>query len=228
MLLLREFMSDISILLAEDHVITREGIRKLLEEEDGLTVVGETGNGQEAVRLANELKPDLIIMDINMPKLNGIEATKQIKATNPGIAILILSAYNDDEYVFALLKAGAAGYLLKNVSGDELTSAIRAVCKGEPVLDPSIARKVINYFTTPGEIQTIEKPSKQLSSRETAIIKLAATGMTNKDIAYKLHLSNRTIEGHMRTIFNKLGVGSRTEAVLYGLQKGWFTLEELL
>jgi len=228
MLILGDFMSDIGILLAEDHVITREGIRKLLEEEDGLNVVGETGNGLDAVRLAGELKPDLIIMDINMPKLNGIEATKQIKATNPGIAILILSAYNDDEYVFALLKAGAAGYLLKNVSGDELTSAVRAVCKGEPVLDPTIARKVINYFTAPGEIQTTEKPSKQLSSRETAIIKLAATGMTNKDIAYKLHLSNRTIEGHMRTIFNKLGVGSRTEAVLYGLQKGWFTLEELL
>ncbi len=221
-------MSDINILLAEDHVITREGIRKLLEEEQGISVIGETGNGEDAVRLANELKPDLIIMDINMPKLNGIEATKQIKAINPGIAILILSAYNDDEYVFALLKAGAAGYLLKNVSGDELTEAVRAVCKGEPVLDPTIARKVINYFTTPGEIQTAEKPSKQLSIRETAIIKLAATGMTNKDIAHKLNLSNRTIEGHMRTIFNKLGVGSRTEAVLYGLQKGWFTLEELL
>ncbi len=221
-------MSNIKILLAEDHVITREGIRKLLEEEDGLTVIGETGNGLDAVRLANQLKPDLIIMDINMPKLNGIEATKQIKEFNPGIAILILSAYNDDEYVFALLKAGAAGYLLKNVNGDELISAIRAVCQGEPVLDPTVARKVINYFTTPGEIQVTEKPSKQLSSRETAIIKLAATGMTNKDIAHTLHLSNRTIEGHMRTIFNKLGVGSRTEAVLYGLQKGWFTLEELL
>jgi len=228
MLILEDYMSDIRILLAEDHVITREGICKLLEDENGLTVIGETGNGKDAVRLANELKPDLVIMDINMPILNGIEATKQIKAANPGIAILILSAYNDDEYVFALLKAGAAGYLLKNASGDELTSAVRAVCKGEPVLDPTIARKVINYFTAPGEIQTSEKPSKQLSGRETAIIKLAATGMTNKDIAQKLHLSNRTIEGHMRAIFNKLGVGSRTEAVLYGLQKGWFTLEELL
>ncbi|MFC1920652.1 response regulator [Chloroflexota bacterium] len=221
-------MSDISILLAEDHVITREGIRKLLENEPGLTVVGEAGDGEEAVRLANELKPDVIIMDIAMPKINGIEATMQIKVANPGIAILILSAYDDDEYVFALLKAGAAGYLLKNVSGDELTSAIRAVCQGEPVLDPTIARKVINYFTASGEVKTVEKPSEQLSDRETAIIKLAATGMTNKDIANKLHLSNRTIEGHMRTIFNKLGVGSRTEAVLYGLRKGWFTLEELL
>jgi DNA-binding NarL/FixJ family response regulator len=221
-------MSNISILLAEDHVITREGIRKLLEDEPGFVVVGETGNGNEAVRLADELKPDIIIMDIAMPVLNGIEATKHIKTAHPGIAILILSAYNDDEYVFALLKAGAAGYLMKNVSGDELINAVRAVSNGEPVLDPSIARKVINYFTSPGEIQTAEKPSKQLSSRETSIIKLAATGMTNKDIANKLHLSNRTIEGHMRTIFNKLSVGSRTEAVLYGLQKGWFTLEELM
>ncbi|MFC1874334.1 response regulator [Chloroflexota bacterium] len=221
-------MSDISILLAEDHVITREGIRKLLENEEGLTVTGEAGNGEEAVRLAKKLKPDVVIMDIAMPLFNGIEATRQIKLNNPGIAILILSAYDDDEYVFALLKAGAAGYLLKNASGDKLTASIKAVRKGEPVLDPSIARKVINYFTGPGEVVLAEKPSEQLSKRETAIIKLAATGMTNKDIAVKLFLSDRTVEGHMRTIFNKLGVGSRTEAVLYGLRKGWFTLEELL
>jgi NarL family two-component system response regulator LiaR len=221
-------MSNIKILLAEDHVITREGIRKLLEKEEGLTVIGEVGDGEEAIRLAGEMKPDVIIMDIAMPKINGIEATKKIKTNNPGIAVLILSAYDDDEYVFALLKAGAAGYLLKNVSGDELTSAIKAVCEGEPVLDPSIARKVINYFNSPGQTRIVERPSEQLSNRETAIIKLAARGMTNKDIALKLHLSNRTVEGHMRTIFNKLGVGSRTEAVLYGLRKGWFTLEELL
>jgi DNA-binding NarL/FixJ family response regulator len=221
-------MSNINVLLAEDHVITREGIRNLLEKENGLAVVGEAGDGEEAVRLTDELKPDIVIMDIAMPKLNGIEATKQIKASHPGVAVLILSAYDDDEYVFALLKAGAAGYLLKNVSGDELTSAINAVAKGEPVLDPAIARKVINYFTAPGEVRVSEKPSEHLSNRETAIIKLAAIGMTNKDIAKRLHLSNRTIEGHMRTIFNKLGVGSRTEAVLYGLRKGWFTLEELL
>jgi len=141
--------------------------------------------------------------------------------------VLILSAYDDDEYVFALLKAGAAGYLLKNVSGDELTRAIRAVYKGEPVLDPIVARKVVNYFKLPGKMRGLEKPSEHLSNRETGILKLAARGMTNKDIADKLHLSNRTVEGHLRTIFNKLGVGSRTEAVLFGLRKGWFTLEEL-
>jgi len=177
--------------------------------------------------MATDLKPDIIIMDIAMPKLNGIEATRQIKLISPRTAVLILSAYDDDEYVFALLKVGAAGYLLKNISGDELTRAIRAVYKGEPVLDPIVARKVMNYFKLPGKMRGLEKASEHLSNRETDILKLAARGMTNKDIADKLHLSNRTVEGHLRTIFNKLGVGSRTEAVLYGLRKGWFTLEEL-
>jgi len=220
-------MSGISVLLAEDHVITRQGIRRLIEDEKGVTVVGEASNGEEAVEMATELKPDIIIMDIAMPKLNGIEATRQIKLISPRTAVLILSAYDDDEYVFALLKVGAAGYLLKNVSGDELTRAIRAVYQGEPVLDPIVARKVMNYFKLPGKARGLEKPSEHLSNRETDILKLAAGGMTNKDIADKLHLSNRTVEGHLRTIFNKLGVGSRTEAVLFGLRKGWFTLEEL-
>jgi len=220
-------MSSISVLLAEDHVITRQGIRRLLEDEEGLTVIGEAGDGEEAVQMVTEMKPDVVIMDIAMPKLNGIEATRQIKLIHPRTGVLILSAYDDDEYVFALLKVGAAGYLLKNVSGDELSRAIRAVYKGEPVLDSIIARKVMNYFRLPGKVRGLERPSEHLSNRETDIIKLAARGMTNKDIADKLHLSNRTVEGHLRTIFNKLGVGSRTEAVLYGLRKGWLTLEEL-
>ncbi len=220
-------MSSISVLLAEDHVITRQGIRRLLEDENNVTVIGEANDGEEAVQMVTDLKPDVVLMDIAMPKLNGIEATRQIKLLQPRTAVLILSAYDDDEYVFALLKAGAAGYLLKNVSGNELIRAIQAVYKGEPVLDPMIARKVVNYFRLPGKIQGLERDSEHLSNRETAIIKLAASGLSNKDIAEKLHLSKRTIEGHLRSIFNKLGVGSRTEAVLYGLRKGWFTLEEL-
>jgi DNA-binding NarL/FixJ family response regulator len=222
-----ELMSSISVLLAEDHVITRQGIRRLLENEKGVKVIGEAGDGEEAVQMVTELKPDVVIMDIAMPRLNGIEATRQIKLIHPHTAVLILSAYDDDEYVFALLKAGAAGYLLKSVSGDELTRAIQAVYKGEPVLDPIVARKVMNYFRLPGKVRKLESPSEHLSEREIDIIKLAARGMTNKDIADKLHLSNRTVEGHLRTIFNKLGVGSRTEAVLYGLRKGWLILEEL-
>jgi len=220
-------MGDISVILGEDHLITRQGIRRLLEDEKGLTIIGEASNGEEAVEMVTELKPDVVILDIAMPRLNGIEATRQIKLINPRTGILILSAYDDDEYVFALLKAGAAGYLLKSVSGDELIRAVKAIHKGEPVLDPAIAKKVMNYFKLPDKVPAMEEDAEHLSDRELDIIKLAAKGLKNKDIADRLHLSYRTVEGHMRDVFNKLGVGSRTEAVLYGLKKGWFTLEEL-
>ena len=220
-------MNVIKVLLAEDHTITREGIRRVLEDERDLKVIGEAGDGEEAIQMATKIQPDVVIMDIAMPKLNGIEATRQIKLIRPSTAVLILSAYDDDEYIFGLLEAGAAGYLLKTVSGDQLTSAIRAVHKGEPVLDPVIARKVIDHFRSPDKGPRLEIPSDHLTDRETDIIKLAAKGMSNKGIADELHLSRRTVEGHLRTIFNKLGVGSRTEAVLYGLKKGWFALQEL-
>jgi two-component system, NarL family, response regulator LiaR len=220
-------MDTIKILLAEDHIITREGIHRLLDGEKDLEVVGEASDGEEAVKMATALQPDVVIMDIAMPRLNGIEATRQIKVIRPATAVLILSAYDDDEYVFSLLEAGAAGYLLKTAGGDELTRAIRAVNRGEPVLDPIIARKVINRFREPNKAPKGTRLSEHLSDRELDVLKLAARGMSNKDIADELHLSRRTVEGNLRTIFNKLGVGSRTEAVLYGLRKGWFTLEEL-
>jgi len=220
-------MSDIKVLLAEDHVITRQGMRRLLEDEGDFAVIGEAGDGEEAVQMATEMQPDVIIMDIAMPKLNGIEATRQIKLLRPTIAVLALSAYDDDEYVFGLLEAGAAGYLLKTASGDELIHAIRAVCAGEPVLDPVVTRKLINRFRFPGKVSGRGRPSEHLSDREMDIIKLAAKGMSNKEIGDELHLSKRTVEGHLRSIFNKLGVGSRTEAVLHALREGWFTLDDL-
>jgi len=220
-------MSVIKVLVAEDHLITRQGICRLLENESDLTVIGEAGDGEEAVQMVTEMHPDVVIMDIAMPKLNGIEATRQIKLICPNTAVLILSAYDDDEYVFGLVEAGAAGYLLKTASGAELARAIHAVHKGEPVLDPIIARKVLNRLRFPGKVPRAARPSERLSDREMDVIKLAAKGMSNKDIANELHLSWRTVEGNLRNIFNKLGVGSRTEAVLYGLRKGWLTLEEL-
>jgi len=220
-------MGAIKVLLAEDHLITRQGMCRLLGDDCDLTVIGEAGDGEEAVRMVTEMHPDVVIMDIAMPKLNGIEATRQIKLICPNTAVLILSAYDDDEYVFGLVEAGAAGYLLKTASGDELTRAIRAVHKGEPVLSPIIARKVLNRLRFPGKIRRGARPSERLSDREMDVIKLAAKGMSNKDIADELHLSRRTVEGNLRNIFNKLGVGSRTEAVLYGLRKGWLTLQEL-
>ena len=219
-------MSSIKVLLAEDHVITRQGMRRLLEEADDFAVIGEAGDGEEAVQMVSEMQPDVIIMDVAMPRLNGIEATRQIKLIRPTVAVLALSAYDDDEYVFGLLEAGAAGYLLKTANGDELIHAIQAVHKGEPVLDPSVTRKLINRFRFPSREPSRERPSEHLSDREMDVIKLAARGMNNKDIGDQLQLSRRTVEAHLRSIFNKLGVGSRTEAVLHGLRKGWFALED--
>jgi DNA-binding NarL/FixJ family response regulator len=220
-------MDKIRIILTEDHVVVRQSIHQFLDHEHDLEVVGEAADGEEAVKLAMLRKPDVIVMDVSMPKLNGIEATKQIKASLPGIAILALTAYDYDEYIFALLEAGAAGYLLKDVSGQELIEAIRAVHRGESVLHPAVANKVIARFRQPPIKPGIDEKLRLLSEREIGVLKMAARGMSNKDIASELSLGLRTVEGHFGSIFNKLGVGSRTEAVVYGLKKGLFSLEDL-
>ena len=218
-------MGKIKVLLAEDHAIVREGTRELIQHEPDMKVIGEASDGEEAIELAGKLHPDVVIMDIAMPKLNGIEATKRIKVLYPTTAVLILTAYDNDQYIFALLEAGAAGYLLKNVRGCELVDAVRAVYAGESVLYPTVARRIIDRLVspTPTESQTIES----LSKRETEVLKLAAKGISNKDIAQQLFISPRTVQVHLGNIFNKLSVGSRTEAVLYGLRRGWLTLEDL-
>ena len=220
-------MNTIRILLAEDHVVVRQGTRQLLEREQDLEVIGEAGDGEEAVRLASQLKPDVIIMDVAMPKLSGIEATKRIKALLPLTIVLVLTGYDYDEYIFSLLEAGAAGYLMKDVSGDQLIDAIRAVYNGEAVLHPVVARKLMDRFKSRATGATEVRSQELLSQRELEVLKLAAEGMGNKDIGKALFISERTVQAHMRSIFNKLGVGSRSEAVLYSLKRGWFTLEDL-
>ena len=219
-------MSKIRVVIADDHVVVREGTRELLEREEDLEVVGEAGDGVEAVELVTRLKPDVAIVDIAMPRLNGIEATKQIKAIHPATAVLILTAYENDQYIFALLEAGAAGYLLKNAKAQEVIQAVRAVHAGESVLSPTIARKVLNRFVPrPGEAKQPE--IAELTDRELEVVRLAAKGLSNKDIAQQLSLSVRTVQAHLGNILNKLMVGSRTEAVLYCLKRGWLTLEDL-
>jgi DNA-binding NarL/FixJ family response regulator len=221
-------VDEIRVMLVEDHILVREGTRELLDQEEDIQVVTEAGDGEEAVQLAAEHKPDVVIMDIAMPKLNGIEATKQIKAMNPATAVLVLTAYDDDQYIFAFLEVGAAGYLLKDVSTEDLIRAIREVHAGESVLHPTVARKVIDHFSHQPKAESTQKNGalEELTSREMEALTLAAKGMTNREIADQLTISVRTVQVHLSNIFSKLGVGSRTEAVLYALRKGWITLED--
>lgn len=220
-------MRKIRIVIADDHFVVRQGTRSLLERESDMEVVGEAGDGEEAVKLINQLRPDVAILDIAMPKLNGVEVTRQIKPLNPSTAVLILTAYDDDEYVFALLEAGAAGYLLKDVGSSEVIQAVRAVYAGESVLHPVIARKVVGRFRPSAADAGKSNPEIELSERETQVLKLAAKGMSNSDIAKELFINVRTVQGHLSSIFNKLGVGSRTEAIFQAVKKGWLSFEEL-
>jgi NarL family two-component system response regulator LiaR len=220
-------MDKIRIVIADDHAVVREGTRTLLEREEDLEVVGEAGDGEEALKLIEKLQPDVAILDISMPKLSGIEVTKRIKPRFPSLAVLILTAYDNDEYIFALLEAGAAGYLLKDVPGREIVDAVRSVHSGESVLHPSIARKVIQRAIMGSTRATEIKTNIELSDREKEVLKLAARGMTNKDIADSLCISIRTVQGHINSIFHKLGVGSRTEAIFQSVKRGWLSFEDL-
>lgn len=218
----------VRIVIADDHAVLREDMRNLLEQENDFEVIGEAGDGEEAVRLASELKPDVIIMDIVMPKLSGIEATRLIKQASPAIAVLILTAYSEMRYILGLLEAGACGYLLKSARGSEIAGAIRAVRSGESVLDPVVTRKLLQRVV--GSAQGIGEGhvTGQLTSRETEILRLAARGMSNKDIADALFLSLRTVKAHLTNIFNKMGCSCRTDAIVRGLREGYITLDDVL
>jgi NarL family two-component system response regulator LiaR len=215
------------ILIADDHAMLREGMRNLLEEEKDFELVGEAADGEEAVRLAGELKPDIVIMDIVMPKLSGLEATKQIKQVSPVTAILILSAYSDIRYIIGLLEVGACGYLLKNSPGKDVVKAIREIRSGESVLDPEVTRKLVQRLASLSKTQDEREASGQLTTREMEILKWASRGLSNKEMSEKLFISLRTVKAHMTNIFNKLGCSSRTDAIIKGLKQGYINLDDI-
>jgi DNA-binding NarL/FixJ family response regulator len=216
----------VRVLIADDHPLFRAGVRERLNQfPEVVDVVGEASDGQEAYQLAGRLRPDVVLMDIAMPHVNGIEATRMIKAKWPEIGILILTVYDDEQYIYALVEAGAAGYLLKTVEATDLVDAVTRVRLGESVLTPSVARKVLARFANRPEQSAETANWRSLTEREIEVLRLAALGASNKQIATDLELSVRTVHAHMRHIFDKLGVASRTEAVVHGVRQGWLKLD---
>lgn len=220
-------IKEIRLVLADDHAVVRSGTRELLEQEPDLKIVGEASNGEEAVRMAQELQPDVIVMDVRMPKMSGVEATRRIKAQSPGVKVLVLTAHDDDEYVFALLQAGANGYLLKTAEIEELVRAIRMVSAGQSALAPEVTGKVVAQFTSGKSLPEVLNEKQEvydgLTERELGILELVGKGLSNKQIGKELFISDRTVQAHLSNIFAKLGVNSRTEAVMHAVRKGWIT-----
>lgn len=218
-------MNPISILLADDHAVVRAGIRQFLERAPGLRVIAEADDGEMAQNLIAQHHPDVAVLDIQMPKATGIDVTRWTRTHHPQTGVLILTAYDDDPYVMAVLQAGANGYVLKTATPDEIVQAVRDVHEGKSALDPAIARKLMNQFATRGPVphppdsQTYES----LSDREAEVLTLAARGYTNKAIAVQLNISDRTVQGHLAKIFIKLQAASRTEAVMRAVALKWIS-----
>lgn len=209
--------TKIRVLLADDHHIVRAGIRQLLESAKELQVIAEAGDGEEAQSLIKKHKPDVAVLDIQMPKASGIEVTRWVRSHLPEVGVLILTAYDDDPYVMAVLQAGANGYVLKTAKADELIQAVFDVNEGKSALDPNITRKLMsNLFKGPEKT-----PVESLTDRELDVLRLAAKGFTNKAIGIQLGISDRTVQGHLAHIFAKLQANSRTEAVMRAVSLGW-------
>ena len=208
---------QIRILLADDHTVLRQGMAQALEAQPDMTVVAQAKDGAEALALVQTHKPDVVLMDINMPIMDGVEATRRVTAVAPQVGIIILTMYRRDDYVVEAIKAGASGYLLKEIELDEVLSAIRAVAQGQAVMDPTIAGRVLALLRQP----SIPKlTNTQLSERDTEILRLLAQGLTNQDIADHLSLAEKTIRNRLSLLFRQLHLENRTQAVLYALREG--------
>jgi len=226
-------MAKIRLLLADDHRLLRQGLRQICEFLGDLRVVGEAENGQEAVELARRLKPDVILMDINMPVMDGVQATQIITEDNANARVIILTMYRKDQYVFEAIKAGAQGYLLKNIDEEELIKAIYAVHRGEALINPELATEVLSEFRRLSQLGAKMRNNpiseiEALTPGEMEVLLLVATGADNKAIAEKLSLSERTIANRLSTVYRKLHVNNRTQAALLALRRGWATLDSEL
>jgi NarL family two-component system response regulator LiaR len=213
----------IRIFVADDHAIVRKGIHALITTEPGMEMVGEADNGRDAVELALRLKPDVIMMDMVMPLMDGIEAITRITKENPDIRILALTSFAEDDKVLPAIKAGALGYLLKDTSPEQLLQSIREVYRGVSSLDPTVAFKLIQEINRPQDNLPMTK--EPLSEREIEVLQLVAQGLANLDIADKLHISERTVRNHVGNILNKLHLANRTQAALYALREGLANLD---
>jgi NarL family two-component system response regulator LiaR len=216
---------QINILITDDQAIVRKGIRALLDTEADIKVVGEAENGTEAVSQVESLQPDVILMDLVMPEMDGVEAIRHIKAHQPAARILVLTSFATDDKVFPAIKAGALGYLLKDSSPEELVQAIHQVYQGEPSLHPTIARKVLQELQTPPEPEQ-PRTSDPLTEREVEVLQMIVRGMGNQSISERLSISEATVRTHVSNILSKLHLASRTQAALYALQQGWASLDD--
>jgi NarL family two-component system response regulator LiaR len=214
---------ELRILMADDHAVVREGLRALIEAEQGMTLVGEAADGVEAVRESRLLEPDVILLDLVMPRKGGIEAIREIKEQDPGARILVITSFAEDEKVFPAIKAGAQGYLLKDSSPRELLKAIRDIYEGQPSIHPTIARKLMREIQRPSELPAATEP---LTEREAEVLSLVAQGLTNQEVADRLFVSERTVRTHVSSILSKLHLANRTRAALYALRKGLASLDE--
>jgi DNA-binding NarL/FixJ family response regulator len=213
-------MAKIRVLIADDHTIVREGIRMILAIHDDIEVIGEAANGIEAIEKTAKLSPDVVLMDIAMPGLGGLEAALEILKTHPQSKVLVLTQYDDIEYIYRFLKAGAVGYVLKKAAGSELVTAVRAVYQGKSFIDPSVAEKVIQGFVGTSQSGSEEDRYEKLSDREKQVLKLIAEGQTMQQIADGLVLSIKTIMTHRTNIMEKLSIHNRTELIKYAIRKG--------